>query len=72
MYWFGCRKPNLQICDLSAHIIDGHTSVTQITGTGFEKEREQQRESFALHVVKCWSPWSVPVKKQGEHDPPRP
>lgn len=50
--WCRCRKENLQICDLSTFIIEGHTSVTQITGTGFEREREQQRASFALHVVK--------------------
>lgn len=38
------------ICDLS--VIEGHTSVTQITGNGLKTEQEQQRRRFASHVVK--------------------
>lgn len=38
------------ICDLS--VIEGHTSVTQITGNGLKTEQKQQRRRFASHVVK--------------------
>lgn len=40
------------ICDLSTCIIEGHTSVTQITGNGLKREQEQQRRRFASRVVK--------------------
>lgn len=60
------------ICDLSTYVIEGRTSVAQITGTWLkEKKKENNKGEDLPHMWLnlCWPPWTVSVKKQGEHDP---